>query len=147
MYSVLILWAPDTAENRRVIENITRAIEPTKIVPVVKKAAEATIADVNASDIIIFGVQKMGMADLPPDYSEFLRIFKGITLAGRTAGIFSMGSEKASHRLRKALKETEIALVEDDPLFTDQKQGISAEIADWVKKLIGSHKELQNARA
>jgi hypothetical protein len=58
-----------------------------------------------------------------------------------------MGSEKASHRLRKALKETEIALLEDDPLFTDQKQGVSVEIADWVKKLIGSHKELQNARA
>ena len=50
-------------------------------------------------------------------------------------------------RLRKALKDTEISQFEDDPLFTDQKAGKYPEITEWVKKLIGSHQELQNARA
>lgn len=147
MYNVLILWAPDTAENRKLVEAVTRALEQPKVSLLVKGAAEATIADVNAADIIVFGSQKTGAAEVPAEYSEFLRIFKGITLAGRTAGFFSMGSEKATARLRKALKETEILQSEEDPLFADQKPGSSASVQEWSQKLLAVHQEMQNARA
>ena len=147
MYNVLILWAPDTAENRKLVEAVTRALEQPKVSLLVKGAAEATIADVNAADIIVFGSQKTGAADVPAEYSEFLRIFKGITLAGRTAGFFSMGAEKATARLRKALKDTEILQSEEDPLFTDQKPGGSASVLEWSQKLLAVHQEMQNARA
>ena len=82
---------------------------------VVKRAAEATIADITAADIVVFGAQKTAPAEVPAEFSEFLRIFKGITLAGRTAGFFSMGTEKATSRLRKALKDTEINAVRGGP--------------------------------
>src|SRR5208337_4185034 len=123
MYNVLILWAPDTAENRKLVDSVARALEMSKVSLLVRGAAEATIADVNAADIVIFGAQKTHTTDAPAEFSEFLRIFKGITLAGRTAGFFSMGAEKATARLRKALKDTEISQSDDDPLFNDQKQG------------------------
>jgi flavodoxin len=147
MHKVLILWAPETAENRKLVEAVARALEQLKVSLLVKGAAEATIADVNAADIIVFGAQKTGTADVPAEYSEFLRIFKGVTLAGRTAGFFSMGAEKATTRLRKALKDTEISQFEDDPLFADQKQGSSASVMEWSQKLFAVHQEMQNARA
>jgi flavodoxin len=147
MYNVLVLWAPDTAENRKLVDAVARALEQANVTLKVKGASDATIADVNGADIVIFGVQKVTSADVPPEYSEFLRIFKGITLAGRTAGFFSMGAEKATGRLRKALKETEIHLSEDDPLFSDQKQGATSLVTEWSVKLIGTHQELLHARA
>ena len=147
MHSVLILWAPDSAENRRVIEAVTGAFDAAMLAPLAKKAIEASIADVNAAEIVVFGSQKTNSSEVPPDYSEFLRVFKGVTLAGRTAGLFSMGSEKSTGRLRKALKDTEIQTLEEDPLFSDPKSGTPPEIAAWVKKLVAFHQESKNAHA
>jgi flavodoxin len=155
MHRVLLLWAPDTAENRRVIDAVDEAFSAAKLASLVKKAAEATVADITASEIVVFGTQKTGTAELPAEYSEYLRVFKGITLAGRTAGFFSVGPEKATARLRKALKDTEIAQIEEDPLFRDQKAGsteenlpdTTAQIAAWVRKLVGFHQERKNNHA
>ncbi len=147
MYNVLVLWAPDTAENRKLVEEIARALEQTKVTLKVKTAQQAIIAEVNAADIVVFGVQKNPSTDVPPEFSELLRIFKGISLAGRTAGFFSMGTEKATGRLRKALKDTEITQSEEDPLFNDQKQGSSLAMTEWSEKLIGTHRGLHHARA
>jgi flavodoxin len=135
MYSVLILWAPDTAENRRVVEAVVAAFESRKLPTLAKKASEATIADINIADMILFGAQKSGPAEVPSDYSELLRVFKGITLAGKVAGFFSLGQEKAISRIRKALKDTEVLQSEEDPLLSEQKPGSALEISEWVKRL------------
>jgi flavodoxin len=144
MYSVLILWAPDSTENRRIVDAISHVFDELKTTTVVKPAAEATIADVNASEIVLFGVEKSGSAELPPEYSEWVRVFKGITLAGRTAGFFSMGGERATARLRKALKDTEIAQRDDDPLFVDSRQ---VDMSEWARKLVTGHREMKNGRS
>ena len=147
MYKVLILWAPDTVENQAVVSALARALENENTRAVASKAAEATIADVNGSDLIVFGAGKTGADDAPPDYAEFLRIFKGVTLAGKTACFFSLGVEKATARLRKALKDTEIAQVEEELVFNGQVQDVTAMIAQWARKLLGLHKEARNARS
>jgi flavodoxin len=147
MHSVLILWAPDTAENRRVVDAVSIAFDDARVTFLARKATEATIADFTAAEIIIFGTQKTSNGDLPSDYSECVRVFKGMTLAGRIAGFFSIGTERASARLRKALKDTEIAQLEEDPVFSDQKPGPSVEMSEWVRRLVGFRQELQNARA
>jgi flavodoxin len=144
MYSVLILWAPDSTENRRIVDAIARVFDELKTTTVVKPAAEATIADVNGTEIVLFGVEKAGSAELPPEYSEWIRVFKGVTLAGRTAGFFSMGSERATSRLRKALKDTEIAQRDDDPLFLESRQ---ADMTEWARKLVNGHREMKNGRS
>jgi flavodoxin len=146
MYNVVVLWAPDSADNRRIVEAVSRALEQAKVALTVKGAGEATIADVTAADIVVFGAQKVAAVDTPAEFTELLRIFKGITLAGRTAGFFSMGQDKATLRLRKALKETEIAQVEDDPLFMDQKSGPSTTVAEWAQRLVTTHQEMHHAR-
>ncbi|TAN50476.1 MAG: hypothetical protein EPN26_10120 [Rhodospirillales bacterium] len=147
MYNVVVLWAPDSADNRRIVEMVARALEQTKVTLRLKNASEATIADLTGADIVVFGAQKVPAGDAPAEYADLLRIFRGITLAGRTAGFFSMGTDKATVRLRKALKETEIAQLEDDPLFSDQKQGAPPLVTEWAQKLIGAHQEMQHARS
>ncbi len=143
MYSVLILWAPDTTENRKIVDAVARVFDELKARSTTKRAAEATIADITASEIVLFGVEKAGASELPSDFSEWLRVFKGISLAGRTAGFFSMGGEKATARLRRVLKDTEIAQRDDDPLFADLRQ---PDMADWARKLISAHREMKNGR-
>jgi flavodoxin len=146
MHSVLILWAPDTAENRKVVDAVSSVFDDAKVTFLTRKVSEATIADLTTAEIIIFGTQKTSNGDLPSEYFECVRIFKGMTLAGRTAAFFSMGTERASARLRKALKDTEIAQVEEDPVFSDQKPGKSSEMNEWVRKLVAFHQELQHVR-
>ena len=123
MYKVLILWAPDNAENQALVNTVAHSFEGGTASAVARKAAEATIADINCSDLIVFGAGKTAGDEAPADYADLIRIFKGITFAGRTAGFFSLGSEKATARLRKALRDTEIAQIEDDPVFNGQAQG------------------------
>lgn len=147
MYNVVVLWAPDSADNRRIVEMVARALEQTKVALRMKTASEATIADLTAADILVFGSQKVTAAEAPSEYTDLLRIFRGITFAGRTAGFFSMGTDKATVRLRKALKETEIQQLEDDPLFTDQKPGAQPLVTEWAQRLVGAHQEMQNARS
>jgi flavodoxin len=147
MYNVVVLWAPDSADNRRIVEMVARALEQTKVALRLKNASEATIADLTAADIVVFGTQRVTAGDAPAEYADLLRIFRGISLAGRTAGFFSMGTDKATVRLRKALRETEIAQVDDDPLFADQKQGVPPSVTEWAQKLIGAHQEMHNARS
>jgi flavodoxin len=146
MYNVLVLWAPDSGENRKTVEAVARALEQTKVTLVAKGAQDASIADVNAADIVVFGVQKPSSGEVPSEFSELTRIFKGISLAGRTAGFFSLGTERATAHLRKVLQDTEITQFEEDPLFSDQQQGPSTAVAEWSEKLIRTHQEMHNAR-
>jgi hypothetical protein len=75
-------------------------------------------------------------------------VFRGISLAGRSAGFYSSGTERATARLRKALKDTEIRMSEDDPVFGEAKQTSSAdEVARWARSLVARLQEHQNARS
>jgi flavodoxin len=138
MRKVLIVWAPDTAENRRIVDDVRGSFDGARFTASTRAAAETTIADIADADLVVFGLQKQGASDIPPEFAELVRIFKGVTLAGRTAGFFSMGAERASARLRKALKDTEISLLEEDPVFSEPKSERSHEIAEWVRKLTGA---------
>ena len=146
MYNVLILWAPDAAETRRIVEAVRASFNDGSFKTTAKKAIESSIMDIVAADMVIFGVRKSGAAEVPPEFSDLMRIFRGVTLAGRTAGVFSTGSEKASSRIRKSLKDTEIELFEEDPLFPDDKTDALPEVGEWAKKLAGFFQEVRAAR-
>lgn len=76
MYNVVVLWAPDSADNRRIVEMVARALEQTKVALRLKSASEATIADLTAADILVFGAQKVPAGEAPSEYSDLLRIFR-----------------------------------------------------------------------
>ncbi len=146
MYNVLILWAPDSAETRKVVEVVRAAFNEGKYKTTVKKADESSIVDIAAADVVIFGLQKSSAAELPPEYSDLMRVFKGVTLAGRAAGVFSVGTDKASAKMRKSLKDTEVAIFEEDPLFSNEKSEKVSEVTEWARKLAGFFQEVRGAR-
>ncbi len=142
MYNVLILWAPDSTDTRRVVESMRTAFNEGKFRTKVKKAGESSIVDIAAADLVIFGLQRSGASEVPPEYADLMRVFKGVTLAGRAAGVFSVGTEKASAKIRKSLKDTEVALFDEDPLFPDERP----DVGEWAKKLAGFFQEVRSAR-
>lgn len=146
MYNVLILWAPDSAETRKVVEVLRGSFNEGRFRTTAKKADESSIVDIAAADMVIFGLQKSGATEVPPEFSELMRIFKGVTLAGRAAGVFSVGTEKASAKIRKSLKDTEVAIFEEDPLFPGEKPEKVSDVSEWAKKLAGFFQEVRSSR-
>ena len=67
-------------------------------------------------------------------------------MPGRAAGVFSVGSEKASAKIRKSLKDTEVAIFEEDPLFSNEKSEKVSEVTEWARKLAGFFQEVRGAR-
>ena len=147
MHSVFITYAPDSADTRRTVDHVRAAFDPAAFSVSVKPAAETAMPDLAGADLVVFGLQKAQGGDAPVDYAELLRSLKGVNLGGRAAAIFSLGADKASAKLRKALRDTDITLVEDEPsLPTDHKPSSPAEIEAWTRKLSSSLLELRRAR-
>jgi flavorubredoxin len=146
MHSVFITYAPDTPENRKTVEQVRSAFDPAAYAVTAKPAAGSLMPDLAGADLLVFGLQKAQGADAPAEYAELLRSLKGVNLAGRAAGVFSFGGEKASARLRKVLRDTSAAVAEEEPVFSDQKPTRQAEIEAWARQLSTSLQDLRRAR-
>ncbi len=146
MHNVFIAYAPDTAETRNVVDQVRAAFDATAFAVNVKNAAQSLIPDLANADIIVFGLQKTGGGDLPAEFSELARSLKGANLAGRAAAFFSFGSEKASTRLRKLLRDTDLSLTDEDPVFGDQRAARQTDIAEWARKVAAFFAEVRRAR-
>jgi len=145
MHSVLITYAPDTAENRKTVDLVRGAFAALHHRVSVKKALDSHIPDIADSDLVIFGMQKTSTGEPHADFAELARAFKGVNLAGRAAGFFSFGTEKATSRMRRMLKDSDISQSEDDPAFPE-KGPKPTEIEDWVKKVSQFLQAVKDAR-
>ena len=146
MHSVFITYAPDSADARKTIEQVRAAFEAASFAVVAKPAATAAMPDLAGADLVVFGLQKADAGDSPEELSELLRSLKGVNLAGRAVGFFSLGADKASARLRKVLRDTDAVLSEDEPGFGDARPTRPADIESWVKKLTALLQDLRRAR-
>jgi hypothetical protein len=148
MHSVFITYAPDTADARRTVDQVLAAFDPAAFKVSAKPAAATAMPDLAGADLVVFGLQRAPAADAPADYAELLRSLKGVNLGGRAAGIFSLGEDKASAKLRKVLRDTDISLLDDEPSPpSDQRPLSPVEIEAWVRKLSSAVLELRRARA
>ena len=147
MHNLFITYAPDTAETRRVVDQVRAAFDTAAFTVSAKSAASSLVPDLANADLLIFGLQKTGGSETPAEFSELVRSLKGANLAGRAAASFSFGSEKASARLRKALRDTGVSLSEEDPVFGDQRPARQADIAEWARKVAAFFADVRRARA
>lgn len=146
MHNLFITYAPDTIETRRVVDQVCGAFDATAFAVSAKSASESLVPDLANADLIVFGLRKAGGGEVPADFSELVRSLKGANLAGRAAAFFSVGSEKASARLRKALRDTDVSLSEEDPVFSDQKSVQHGGIAEWAQKVTAFFADVRRAR-
>jgi flavodoxin len=130
------------------VDQVRAAFDPAAFSVSVKPAAATAMPDLAGADLVVFGLQKAQGGDAPVDYAELLRSLKGVNLGGRAAAIFSLGADKASAKLRKVLRDTDITLLDDEPaLPSDQKPALQPEIEAWARKLASSLLDLRSARA
>ncbi len=129
MQQVFVTYAPDTADARRIAEEVKAAFEGPEAVVVVKPASQSSILDIEPADLVLFGVGRTD-ADIPADYAALVRVFAGCNLAGKAAAFFPLGAARASAALRRALKPTEISTLDEEPGMGD-KAGRS-ELRDWT---------------
>jgi hypothetical protein len=129
MQQVFITFAPDTAEARRIVDEVKASFEGSEAHVVVKPASQSSIQDIQPADLVLFGAGRTD-AEVPADYAELLRVFAGCNLAGKAAAFFPLGSSRASAALRRALKPTEISVLDAEPV-TGDKAG-RTEVHDWA---------------
>ena len=135
MRNALIVWAPDNAGIRGAAEVVRAAFDDAGLNVRARKAAETSIADIAAADLVVFAAAKDSSAGVHPDYAELVRVFRGVTLAGRTAALFSVGLESATASLREALKDAEIRQLPEDPVFREPAESHPSEITEWARGL------------
>jgi flavodoxin len=147
MHNLFIAYAPDTNDTRKIVDQVRGAFEATAFTVTVKNAAGSLLPDLAGADLLVFGLQKAGGGEIPADFAELVRSLKGANLAGRVAAIFSVGSEKASARLRKTLRDTEVSVSDEDPVFGDQKPARQSDVAEWAKKVTAFFEGVRRVRA
>jgi hypothetical protein len=145
MLNLIISYAPDGIENRKIVDEVRGAFETAGCRTVVKKAADTSITDLAAADIMLFGLQKPAIAELHPDFNELVRIFKGVNLAGKTVGFFSFNAEKASARLRRALLDSDPSSFDEEPALGDGDSERHADLQGWVVRVTAFHQEARHA--
>jgi hypothetical protein len=146
MHNLLICYAPDSPENRKAAEEIQASVDGGTYSVTVKPARESSVVDIAHAELMLFGCQKAGSADTPADFDELLRIFKGANLAGKTCAFFALGTEKASGRLRRGLRDTDISVMEDEPVLADRGTARSGDIREWTRKVTAYFQETLRAR-
>jgi flavodoxin len=147
MHNLFIAYAPDTNDTRRIVDQVRGAFDATAFTVTVKNAADSLLPDLAGADLLVFGLQKAEGGEIPADFSELVRSLKGANLAGRVASIFSVGSEKASARLRKALRDTDVSVSDEDPVFGGQKSARQADVAEWARKVTAFFEDVRRVRA
>jgi hypothetical protein len=128
MMKVLVTYAPDTADARRLADEVKAAFEGPETTVAVKPAGQSSILDLEPAELLLFGVGRTD-TDVPVDYAELVRVFAGCNLAGRAAAFFAIGPVRASAALRRALKPTEISVLDEEPAGI---AGGRPELRDWA---------------
>ena len=129
MQQVFVTYAPETTDARRVADEVKAAFEGPDTVVAVKPASQSSILDLEPVDLVLFGVGRTD-PDVPPEYAELVRVFQGCNLAGRVAAFFPLGAARASAGLRRALKPTEISVLEEEP-GSGEKAG-RPDLREWA---------------
>jgi hypothetical protein len=90
---------------------------------VVKKASDLTPVDILPADAFFFGCESAG----PASFAELERVLKGINLAGRPCGLFTLASNEAIEYLRTIVRDADFRLHPTPFLVSG-----SADIVRWA---------------
>jgi hypothetical protein len=112
---------------------------------VAKQASQAHTPDLAAADLVLLGSAPGGAAPIHPDFSELLRALRGMTLAGRVVGVFSLAADSPLQGFRLALQDCEVPLP-DSCFFRGGGSAKAGELAAWLRPLVERAREAVGAR-
>jgi len=94
---------------------------------IVRNASEFTPVDILPADAYFFGCE----SDRPVSFAELERVLKGINLAGRPCGLFSLASNEAIEYLRSIVRDADLRL-QPKPFLISGK----ADIGIWAAETL-----------
>ena len=145
MDNLLILYAPDSPENRSVASELAVCFDPGRYAVTAKHAARSSITDVAAADLVVFCLQGSD-AGTTVDFSELTRTFAAANLAGRVAAFASFGDQNASGRLRAALSDTDITQFREEAALSQAGSERAQVLKRWAQQLVSFQRALRDAR-
>ena len=140
METVVIIFASDSPEAKAQAEELHAALDPGRTAAMLVEGSRSSFTNLAAADIVVLGGSKT--ADIPPEFSEIVRASKGANLAGKTAAFFSPGPEKTSAKLRKALRDSDISMFDDELVQRDSNRGA---VRAWTERLLEFHRAKRHA--
>lgn len=97
-------------------------------------AADFAATDLLPADAYFFGCQQPHSAR----FSEVERVLKGINLAGRPCGLFTLSAKSAIEYLRSITRDTELAVFHEPLLYEALKPVDRAtQVKAWVHSVLG----------
>jgi flavodoxin len=136
MYHAALIYAPATAEMDALAELIVGKLAGERVTVVRKPARDAAIPDLAAADLVLLGSTAGAAAAIHEDFAEILRALDGISLAGRSVGVFALGSESTISAFAEALKDCEIALPSAHRLLVSAPERAQDGVGPWLSTLL-----------
>lgn len=97
-------------------------------------AADFAATDLLPADAYFFGCQQPH----PARFSEVERVLKGINLAGRPCGLFTLSAKSAIEYLRSITQDAELAVFHEPLLYEALKPVDRApQVKAWVHSVLG----------
>lgn len=111
---------------RRVATSLAERFKGKKVV--LMEGADFAATDLLPADTILIGCEHPH----PSSFAELERVLKGINLAGRPCGLFSLASNEAIGYLRDIVRDADLRIV-PEPYFADH----SDDVGSWTAEILG----------
>lgn len=143
MHNVLVLYAPDAEDARRAAARVAAAFDAARFAVTALPARASHIPQIAAADLVVFATPAGASRGLPADWDELVRAFCGVNLASRMGGILSLGASGDAAGIRRALKDTDMTLLPEEPALGKMSD---ADLRRWVGDLCGRFQEFCGER-
>jgi len=144
MYTVGVIYESREEGDLQIINFVRAVLREKKDVALrERRGGDASIVDINASDVVIFASDGNGELGINSSFAEIVRALKGVNLAGRMLGIISFDGEETVSALKEAFHDSCITCYE--PLVCEGEIS-EATVKKWVEKLLEKYKESINGR-
>jgi hypothetical protein len=137
MYRAAIIYAPPGPPLAELAQRLAARLEGRNYKVVMKEAARSHMPDLAAADLVLLGALPAGRKAIHSDFAEMVRALRGISLAGRVAGTFTLDSASTLRSFETALADCELGLQPESFLNLSSGERGRAELDAWVDGLAG----------
>jgi flavodoxin len=146
MYQAAVIYAPSSQEMNALSKLIVGKLPQDRIKAVRKEASQASIPDLASADLVLLGSTAEGTAAVHQGFAEILRALGGISLAGRTVGVFALRTESTLKAFKKALQDCETTIGPGHYLMLSTAEAAEAALGPWLNSLIEHLEARRNER-
>jgi flavodoxin I len=146
----LIVYGSKRGKTAEMAEAIKTILEKREIISVLRNAWEASLSEILASDILVFGSSTWADGDLQADFIDLERELSDADLTGKFAAVFGPGNSRfprfceAVEILQERLKNSGASLLLESLKADRLAANEMAETRVWAEKLADKIIELEH---